>query len=115
MAEASEVARARAAASVGRPRERFGLAEILAPVEKDLAEVEVELRGSLDSDVEIIRTIGRYISEGGGKRIRPALLLLCARMAGYEGKRHVLFRTVFELIHTATLVHDDVIHGAALR
>lgn len=91
------------------------LAEILAPVEADLLAVEKELARSLDSDVGIIRTIGRYLSEGGGKRIRPALLLLTARMAGYRGDKHLLFATVFELIHTATLVHDDVIDGSSLR
>lgn len=88
---------------------------MLAPVETDLDSVERELRKCLTSDVEIIRTLGQYISEGGGKRIRPALLLLCARMAGYRGKLHILFGTVFELIHTATLIHDDVIDGADVR
>ena len=91
------------------------LGALLEPVEADLHAVEERLAKSLESDVEIIQTIGTYLSEGGGKRIRPALLLLCARMAGYRGDRHVLFATVFELIHTATLVHDDVIDGSAMR
>jgi octaprenyl-diphosphate synthase len=91
------------------------LTEILAPIEADLVQVERELAEQLGSEVEIISTIGRYLSEGGGKRIRPALLLLCARLSGYKGDRHVLFATVFELIHTATLVHDDVIDGSTLR
>jgi len=91
------------------------LAQILAPIEEDLLSVERELRRSLGSDIEIIRTVGQYLSEGGGKRIRPALLLLCAKMCGYRGDRHILFATVFEIIHTATLVHDDVIDGSSLR
>lgn len=111
----SEAARAGEAVPSGRFVQPPVLADILAPVESDLLRVETELRKSLGSDVEIIRTIGRYLSEGGGKRIRPALLLLCSRLAGYEGDRHVLFATVFELIHTATLVHDDVIDSSTLR
>ena len=91
------------------------LAEILALVGDDLARVEREFDGHLGSDVEIIETVGRYIAEGGGKRIRPALFLLCSRLTGYAGDRHILFASVFELIHTATLVHDDIIDGATMR
>jgi octaprenyl-diphosphate synthase len=111
------VGRARGTAPV--PREGRAatpdLAGILAPVAADLVLVEQELRKSLGSDIEIIRVIGQYLSEGGGKRIRPALHLLCARMSGYRGDRHIQFASVFELIHTATLVHDDVIDGSTLR
>jgi octaprenyl-diphosphate synthase len=110
------MARARSALSSRRPTTPPpALGDLLAPVEEELSLVEREFRKCLSSDVEIIRKIGRYLSEGGGKRIRPALLLLCARMAGYRGNGHVLFATVFELIHTATLIHDDVIDGSALR
>ncbi|HET6373128.1 MAG TPA: polyprenyl synthetase family protein [Candidatus Polarisedimenticolia bacterium] len=91
------------------------LADILGLVGDDLARVEREFDSNLGSDVEIIETVGRYIAEGGGKRIRPALFLLCTRLCGYRGDRHVLFASVFELIHTATLVHDDVIDGAEVR
>ena len=91
------------------------LAEILALVGDDLARVEREFDGHLGSDIEIIETVGRYIAEGGGKRIRPALFLLCSRLTGYSGDRHILFASVFELIHTATLVHDDIIDGATMR
>ena len=106
---------ARAAAPVPRPAPAQVLAGILAPIEADLVLVERELGRCLDSEIDIIRKIGRYLSEGGGKRIRPALLLLCARMTGYRGDRHILLATVFELIHTATLVHDDVIDSAKTR
>jgi len=101
--------------SAGGLPTRLKLYQILAPVKKDLVDVERELKECLTSDVEIIRTLGKHLADSGGKRIRPALLLLCARMAGYKGSRHVLFATVFELIHTATLIHDDVIDGASLR
>ncbi len=91
------------------------LPEILALVAEDLARVEREFDTHLGSDVEIIETVGRYIAEGGGKRIRPALFLLCTRLCEYRGDRHILFASVFELIHTATLVHDDIIDGAEMR
>jgi octaprenyl-diphosphate synthase len=111
----SEAARAGESASARRLTAPPVLPDILAPVEEDLLLVEKELEKRLGSGTEIIRTIGQYISEGGGKRIRPALLLLCSRLAGYPGELHILFATVFELIHTATLVHDDVIDGSTLR
>ncbi len=104
-----------ARAASASPRRALLLSDILALVGEDLARVERELDGHLGSDVEIIETVGRYIAEGGGKRIRPALFLLCARLCGYRGDRHILFASVFELIHTATLVHDDVIDGAETR
>lgn len=111
----SETARAGEAASARKFTAPPALADILAPVEDELVQVERDLEVRLGTGAEIIKTIGRYLSEGGGKRIRPALLLLCARLAGYKGDRHILFATVFELIHTATLVHDDVIDGSSLR
>lgn len=111
----SEAARAGETAAARKFTAPPALADILAPVEEDLLKVERELESRLGTGAGIIRTIGRYISEGGGKRIRPALLLLCSRLAGYKGSHHVLFATVFELIHTATLVHDDVIDGSTLR
>ncbi len=111
----SEPARAGEAAHARKASPPPTLAGILAPVEKDLLRVERDLGERLGSNVEILGAIGRYLSEGGGKRIRPALLLLCSRLTGYRGDRHVLFATVFELIHTATLLHDDVIDGSALR
>jgi octaprenyl-diphosphate synthase len=91
------------------------LESILALAGGKLLEVEQEFIRSLRSEVSIISEIGGYISQSGGKRIRPLLLLLSSRMCGYRGDRDVLFGAVFELIHTATLVHDDVIDEAALR
>ena len=94
---------------------RLTPSDILALVAEPLCRVEEEFRRNLDSDVEIIAEIGRYIAESGGKRIRPALVLLASRACGYEGDKDVIYASVFEFIHTATLVHDDVIDSAALR
>jgi len=81
-----------------------------------LARVEEELLLHFRSPVPTIDRIGRYLAAGGGKRIRPALLLLSSRLLGYEkGDRDVRYAAVVEFIHTATLVHDDVIDEASLR
>src|SRR5687767_2625665 len=59
--------------------------------------------------------MGRYIQKSGGKRVRPAVLLMASRLGGYQGDRAVLYASVVEFIHTATLVHDDIIDDSALR
>src|SRR5881628_187069 len=92
-----------------------GLPEIMLLVGDKLAQVEQECRRHLRSEVGVIDELGRYIAEGGGKRVRPILLLLSAQLCGYTGDRDVMFASVFEFIHTATLVHDDVIDEAELR
>lgn len=92
-----------------------GLPEILLLVGDKLAEVEAECRRHLRSEVGVIDELGRYIADGGGKRVRPILLLLSSQLCGYKGDRDVMFASVFEFIHTATLVHDDVIDEAELR
>jgi len=93
----------------------FTVKEFFDLLRDDLAAIEREFGRDTVSGVRAITDIGEHLRAGGGKRIRPALLLLCARMAGYRGDRHRLFAAVFELIHTATLVHDDVIDGSPLR
>jgi octaprenyl-diphosphate synthase len=82
-----------------------------------LAEVEEELLVHFRSPIPTIDRIGGHLAQGGGKRIRPALLLLSARVLGYPetGRKDVRYATVVEFIHTATLVHDDVIDEARLR
>ena len=81
-----------------------------------LALVEEELLLHFRSPIPTIDRIGSYLASGGGKRIRPALLLLCARLLDYEdGEKDVRYATVVEFIHTATLVHDDIIDEAGLR
>jgi octaprenyl-diphosphate synthase len=92
-----------------------GLPAIVALVADKLALVEGECRRNLRSEFGAIDELGLYLAEAGGKRVRPILLLLSSQMCGYEGDRDVLFASVFEFIHTATLVHDDVIDQADLR
>ena len=92
-----------------------GLKEIVQLVEDDLARVEGLFADQLRSDVPLVGEMGRYILEGGGKRIRPALLLLACRACGYRGDRAILLASVVEFIHTATLVHDDIIDEATVR
>ena len=90
--------------------------DFLAPViGADMAAVDRVLRSSLDSDVVLIRQVADYIIGGGGKRLRPALLLLTAGATGYRGTHHHVLAAVVEMIHTATLLHDDVVDESALR
>ena len=80
-----------------------------------MAAVDRVLRASLASDVLLIRQVAEYIIGGGGKRLRPALLLLCAKATGYAGTHHHTLAAVIEMIHTATLLHDDVVDESKLR
>ena len=91
------------------------LAQMFEPIRDDLKQVEREFARHVQSQVALIPTIGNYIQDGGGKRIRPAVLLMSARMAGYTGEAAVLYASVIEFIHTATLVHDDIIDESELR
>jgi len=91
------------------------LPQILAPIAEDLCAVDQTIRGRLSSDVALIGTVADYIIAAGGKRLRPAVLLLVARALGYSGGVHVLLAAVIEFIHTATLLHDDVVDESELR
>jgi octaprenyl-diphosphate synthase len=91
------------------------LAQMFEPIRDDLREVEREFARHVQSQVSLIPAIGSYIQDGGGKRIRPAVLLMAARMSGYTGDAAVLYASVVEFIHTATLVHDDIIDESQLR
>ena len=91
------------------------LSEIFGPVRDELARVEREFARHLESRVELIPQMGAYVQMSGGKRVRPAVLLLAARLCGYTGDRAVLNAAVVEFIHTATLVHDDIIDDAETR
>ncbi|MCI0546275.1 MAG: polyprenyl synthetase family protein, partial [Candidatus Rokubacteria bacterium] len=81
----------------------------------ELAAVEVEIAREVDSSVHLIREMGDFIAGAGGKRLRPILLLIASRLAGYSGPRAVRMACVVELLHTATLIHDDVVDQAPLR
>ena len=85
------------------------------PIANDMAALDAVIRERLDSEVVLIRTIGEYIVGAGGKRMRPAMLLLIAKALGYEGTDHHLLAGVVEFIHTATLLHDDVVDESDLR
>ena len=89
--------------------------EVLDLVRLDLLRVEEEFVVQTAADVRPIAEIGQYLQEGGGKRLRPALVLLAAKLCGYEGMAAVRLGAVVEMIHTATLVHDDVIDEADTR
>ena len=91
------------------------LAQIFGPIREDLEAVEQEFVRHIQSRVALIPEMGRYIQKSGGKRVRPAVLLMAARLSGYKGDRAVLYASVVEFIHTATLVHDDIIDDADLR
>jgi len=91
------------------------LAQIFEPIKDDLDRVEQEFERRIQSRVALIPEMGKYIQKSGGKRVRPAVLLMAARLGGYTGDRAVLNASVVEFIHTATLVHDDIIDGADVR
>ncbi|KOF54068.1 octaprenyl diphosphate synthase [Achromobacter sp. DMS1] len=93
----------------------MNLPALIAPIADDMKAVDAVIRQRLNSDVVLIRTIGDYIIGAGGKRMRPALVLMVARALGYEGERHHLLAAVVEFIHTATLLHDDVVDESDLR
>jgi octaprenyl-diphosphate synthase len=89
--------------------------EIFELVREDLEAVEKAIDAESLASVETVTTIGRYLQQSGGKRLRPALLLLCARFSGGAGKTAIQLGAVVEMIHAATLVHDDVIDVAQTR
>src|SRR5437879_7309358 len=81
----------------------------------ELNAVEDQIRQNLDSKVALGNTVAAHILNSGGKRIRPLLLILCARLAGYTGRDDVILASLIEYIHTATLLHDDVVDHAEFR
>lgn len=91
------------------------LDEIRQLSQSDMAAVNQHIFSQLESDVALINQIGIYIVNSGGKRIRPLLAVLAARALGYEGTAHHTLATIIEFIHTATLLHDDVVDESMLR
>lgn len=93
----------------------FPLELILECIGADLEKVDQEFRKNLRSDVPVISAIGEYLLLSGGKRFRAQLLLLSAKLCGYPGENHISMASLIEFIHTATLLHDDVVDKANLR
>ena len=93
----------------------LGKREIFHLLQEDLAKVERELGELTDSALPILKRISQHLHQSGGKRLRPSILLLCARACHQEGPAAIRLGAVVEMIHVATLVHDDIIDHAALR
>lgn len=91
------------------------LQEIRALIKDDLAATDQLILARLESDVVLINQIGHYIINSGGKRLRPMIVLLAARCLGYQGQQHVDLAAIIEFIHTATLLHDDVVDESSMR
>ncbi|MCY3794104.1 MAG: polyprenyl synthetase family protein [Gammaproteobacteria bacterium] len=87
---------------------------VLALIEDDFAAVNCLIANQLTSRASLVEEIGHYLIESGGKRLRPALVLLAARCCEYDGKRHIALATIIEYLHTATLLHDDVVDRSKL-
>tara|TARA_R110002050_G_scaffold268113_1_gene410059 strand:+ start:113766 stop:114734 length:969 start_codon:yes stop_codon:yes gene_type:complete len=88
---------------------------IYSLIKDDMSAVDSMIQSRLQSDVVLINQLGHYIINSGGKRLRPALAILCARACGYQGQNHINLATIIEFIHTATLLHDDVVDNSDMR
>ena len=88
---------------------------IYSLIKNDMAAVDSMIQSRLQSDVVLINQLGHYIINSGGKRLRPALAILSARACGYQGELHINLATIIEFIHTATLLHDDVVDSSDMR
>lgn len=84
-------------------------------IKDDIKKTEELFKANIASDVYLITKVGEYILDSGGKRLRPLVLLLSGRLCGYSGERHIPLAAAVEFIHTATLLHDDVVDNANLR
>ena len=89
--------------------------QVWSSYKETLDEVEEQIRKDLDSEVDLINKVARYILNSGGKRIRPLLLIISSQLCDYKEKSHIALGGVIEFIHTATLLHDDVIDNAEVR
>lgn len=100
---------------VSEQKVKINLDDIRQLVDADSLAVNRFILGHLKSDVALINELGKYIINSGGKRIRPLLVLLAARACHYQGRQHIELAAVIEFIHTATLLHDDVVDTSDLR
>ncbi|MDH3566302.1 MAG: polyprenyl synthetase family protein [Desulfobacteraceae bacterium] len=89
--------------------------KILNLVKDDLSEIEVALEQNLNPHLDLVSQIAGHILFSGGKRLRPLLMVLSARLCGYDGNYEKTFSTIFEYLHAATLLHDDLVDEATLR
>ena len=95
--------------------DRISFEEVVALADDDMRAVDELISTSLESDVTLVSQVSEYIVQSGGKRLRPLIVLLTARALGYEGRQHVRAAAIIEFIHTATLLHDDVVDSSARR
>ena len=102
-------------ATVSSLRQARQIRQVFGPVLDRLDEVDVFFDREFEGAQPMVRDVARYVLDSGGKRLRPALVLLVSRMLGYKGERDVRYAAVVEMIHTATLIHDDIIDGSDLR
>jgi octaprenyl-diphosphate synthase len=98
-----------------KTREPMDLPAIQALVDDDRRAVDAEITQRLHSDVVLVNQVGAHIIQAGGKRLRPLIVLLAARALGYRGRQHISLAAIVEFIHTATLLHDDVVDDSPLR
>lgn len=89
--------------------------KIQALLKQEIKQLDDTITNRLSSDVVLINQISQYIIHSGGKRLRPILLILMAKALNYQGKHHIILAAVIELIHTATLLHDDIVDESAMR
>jgi len=94
---------------------QMSIDDVYSLIEADQQEVDNVIRQRLHSDVVLVNQLSHYIINSGGKRLRPVLVLLTSRAFGYQGYHHVPLAAVIEFIHTATLLHDDVVDASSLR
>ena len=102
-------------AEVAKKETPMAIDDVYQLIKGDLQAVEDEFRKHLRSRVYLIRKVGEYILMSGGKRFRPSLLILSSRLCGYAGRDCIPLGSIIEFIHTATLLHDDVVDNAQLR
>ncbi len=102
-------------ASLKHPPEFLNFADVQAMVREDMQQVDALIRRRLGSEVMLVNQVAEHIVAAGGKRLRPMLVLLAARASGYQGLDHHQAAAIVEFIHTATLLHDDVVDESNLR
>ena len=91
------------------------MTDFMKLVEKDLNKLELSIDRLISTKIGFIKEIVNYIIKSGGKRVRPVLVILSAKLCGYRGEKYIPFAAIIEFIHTATLLHDDVVDNARTR